>query len=191
MGAERWLAGTSVAGTARPDLWSGEENLSASEGGAGHTRDALRHDGGPAGGTPEAGTERAAEHSLCRTGESDAPRRCGSAGETDLGDSAGSARTRGASGVVARLLPLRAAACVVARATRPATWARWTTQAAPLSTTDAGDGSWTDELALDGQRPPALPAATRTSWGWLTRMGTSPDGSILTGMAGGKAAGCF
>ena len=173
------IGGTPVAGAARLALWAGQEDLSTSESGAGHTDDAVRDSRGTPGSTQDAGAERAPEYGVRRTGETDAPPGCGSLGAPDLGDSAGHAIAPGISRVVARVLPLCATTCVLASAAYHANRAGWETQATAVSRADAGDGSRTNASMLDGQRLLAVPSATNTSWRWLMQAGGSREGSLL------------
>jgi hypothetical protein len=61
---------------------------------------------------------RAVEHSVRRTAESDDPARRSGLGATDLGDRAGSAIPRGPAGMVAWVLPLCAAPCILTHTAR-------------------------------------------------------------------------
>ncbi len=102
--ARRWLL------RGRPDLRAGQETLSAATAGGGHVRAALWDAHGATDGPPRTGLEWKAQYRVCRAGQSDAAADGGGAHGPDLVHDAGGATAAGASGVVAGVLSLRAAA---------------------------------------------------------------------------------
>ena len=123
-------------------------------------------------GSSGAGTNRAAEHGVCGTGESDDPPGDSSVSTTDVGDSTGSAIAAGTSRMVAGLLPLCATACVIAGAAGATDRAGWEAWPAAVSATDAGDGSRADQSRLDRAGTALAPAASNTQCclsGWKRR----------------------
>jgi len=102
--------GASVADRGRPDLRTGEKDLSAPEVGAGHIRAALWNTRRTPISPARTGLEWKAQSGLCGAGEFDAAADGGGPHPSQLVDQAGSAAVAAASGVVASLLPFRATA---------------------------------------------------------------------------------
>src|SRR5215210_6329060 len=105
-----------MAGAARLDLWSSQEDVSAPEGGTCHAPDALWHAGSAAHRADATRVVWALEHRVCRAGESDQPPQRGGARSPDLVDRAGGAAPPRPAGVVARVLPRCATPRVLAAA---------------------------------------------------------------------------
>src|SRR6266508_3305482 len=102
--------GAEVAGGSGADLWAGQETLSASASSGGHVSDAVRGTRSAPGVPPQTGLERQAEYRLCRAREFDAAADGGGPHPPELVDDAGGAAVAARSGVVAGVLPFRAAA---------------------------------------------------------------------------------
>jgi IS1 family transposase len=88
-----------------------------------------------------------------------------------LVNTAGGATVDGPPGMVARLLPLRAAASVATSCTGTADCAGWAAAAPAVPPADTRNGRWPDAPALDGAGPPDTPLAV-----FATRHGLSAGG---------------
>ncbi len=109
-----------VAGRGRLDLRPGQEVLSALQGHAGYASHALRNPGGADGSVTRFGIERAAQHGVYRAGKSDRAAERSSLGAPYMVNGPDDTVVTGAPGVVARVVPLRPPACVVAGGPGPA-----------------------------------------------------------------------
>ncbi len=83
----------------------------------------------------------------------------GGARTPDVVHGTGNTTTAAPVGLVARLVPLRAAACVAPCGAGPATGTTWAARTAAVPAADTSHGRWTNESALDGSRPAGDPAA--------------------------------
>jgi transposase-like protein len=148
-----------VAGSGRPDLWSGEEKLPTAQAGGGFESDAAWNTGRSPSRLTRVRLLRTVEHGFYRASEPDGPTWGGSAGSPHLGHSIVVPTPVSPPRVVACLLPFCTPTRITASSARAAARARRQTIGATLSVPDACDGSGENPSTLDDARGALVPLA--------------------------------